>query len=164
MMMNNSLDSHRVSRVAGGVLGLLAALGLALTQSLILVPAAQAQGAIHWSPSVAKPVYTDWDGGDDEGGWGGGDWGGGDWGGGWGDDWAPGFNAWVYAPPMVVQAPPQRIQVQNLPLGPAPPSYWYYCSNPAGYYPQIATCPAGWAQVLAQPAPPPAPAVPPAKR
>ncbi len=163
-MMNDSFDSHRVGRSAGGVFGVLGTLALTLTLSLILTPAAQAQGPTHWSTSVAKPVYTDWDGGDDEGGWGGGDWGGGDWGGGWGDDWGPGFNAWVYAPPMVVQAPPQRIQVQNLPLGPAPPSYWYYCSNPAGYYPQIAACPAGWAQVLAQPAPPPAPPVPPAKR
>ncbi|MHB1666387.1 MAG: hypothetical protein ACYCUK_03065 [Thiomonas sp.] len=157
-MMDDSFFLHRIGRVAGGVFGLLAALALALTLSLILAPAAQAQGRMYWSTSVGTPMYADWDGGD----WGGGDWGDG-WDGGWGDDWGPGWNAWVYAPPLVVQAPPQRIQVQNLPLGPAPPSYWYYCSNPAGYYPQIATCPAGWAQVLAQPAPP-APTAPPAKR
>ncbi len=145
--MKDSVFSGRTWRVAGGLVAVLAALALA--------PTAQARGHVYWSIGVGMPVYG-------YGGYGGG-WGGG-WGGynAWGPGWGwndPGWNSWGYAPPVVVQAPPQRIEVQNLPLGPAPPSYWYYCSNPAGYYPQIATCPSGWAQVLAQPpAPGPKPA------
>ena len=97
---------------------------------------AQAHDRVRWRIGIGVPVYGY--------GWGG-----------WYGGWQPGWYgpAWAYAPPIVMQAPPQRVEVQNLPLGPAPPSYWYYCSNPAGYYPQIATCPGGWAQVLAQPAP-----------
>ena len=98
-----------------------------------LTPAAQARDHVHWSIGIGLPVY----------GYG--------WDGGWYGGWGPGWGGWSYAPPIVVQEPPQRIEYQNVPLGPAPPAYWYYCSNPAGYYPQIATCPGGWAQVLAQP-------------
>jgi tetratricopeptide (TPR) repeat protein len=29
--------------------------------------------------------------------------------------------------------------------------YWYYCNNPAGYYPYIKTCPNGWQQVPPKP-------------
>lgn len=109
---------------------------------------AQARDRVHWSIGIGVPVY----------GYG--------WDDGWYGGWQPGWYgpAWTYAPPIVMQAPPQRIEVQNLPLGPAPPSYWYYCSNPAGYYPQIATCPGGWAQVLAQPAPAAPSANPPVRR
>lgn len=113
---------------------------------------AQARDRVHWSIGIGVPVYGyGWDDSWDDGWYGG---------------WQPGWYgpAWTYAPPIVMQAPPQRIEVQNLPLGPAPPSYWYYCSNPAGYYPQIATCPGGWAQVLAQPAPAAPSANPPVRR
>jgi hypothetical protein len=27
-------------------------------------------------------------------------------------------------------------------------NYWYYCQNPAGYYPAVQTCPSGWLQVV----------------
>jgi len=27
-------------------------------------------------------------------------------------------------------------------------NYWYYCPNPAGYYPDVQTCPTGWLQVV----------------
>jgi hypothetical protein len=30
--------------------------------------------------------------------------------------------------------------------------YWYYCKNPEGYYPYVASCPGGWMRVV--PAPP----------
>jgi len=43
-------------------------------------------------------------------------------------------------------APPQRSQ------------YSYYCTNPAGYYPQIANCPTGWLTVVPNGAPRAAPA------
>jgi hypothetical protein len=44
-----------------------------------------------------------------------------------------------YAPP----APP--------PQGLAPPQYWYYCDNPAGYYPYVQTCPSQFRPVPATP-------------
>lgn len=110
-----------------------------------LAPAAQARSHVYWNIGIGVPVY----------GYG--------WDGGWYGGWGPGWGGWSYAPPIVVQEPPQRIEYQNVPLGPAPPAYWYYCSNPAGYYPQIATCPGGWAQVLAQPQAPEE-AAPPGKR
>jgi hypothetical protein len=42
--------------------------------------------------------------------------------------------------------PPQRSQ------------YSYYCTDPAGYYPQVATCPSGWLTVVPNAAPHAAPA------
>jgi len=38
---------------------------------------------------------------------------------------------------------------------PSRPEYSYYCPDPAGYYPQVATCPKGWLRVLPQNAPGP---------
>jgi hypothetical protein len=35
--------------------------------------------------------------------------------------------------------------------------YAYYCPNPAGYYPQVKTCAAGWLRVVPQGAPAPTP-------
>ncbi|MGZ5575376.1 MAG: hypothetical protein ACXWEV_00735 [Methylobacter sp.] len=28
------------------------------------------------------------------------------------------------------------------------PGYWYYCTNPAGYYPYIRQCSAAWQKVI----------------
>jgi|SRR5690242_67565 len=50
----------------------------------------------------------------------------------------------VYAPPPVVVAP-SPIVVQQ------PTQYWYYCDNPAGYYPYVPSCPTPWHQVTPQP-------------
>lgn len=36
--------------------------------------------------------------------------------------------------------------------GPAADGYWYYCSNPDGYYPYVRQCSNGWQQVPSQPA------------
>jgi hypothetical protein len=47
-----------------------------------------------------------------------------------------------YAPPPVVVTPPPTTYIER----PAE-SYWYYCQDPAGYYPQVAQCPGGWIQV-----------------
>ena len=38
----------------------------------------------------------------------------------------------------------------------APPNLWYYCTNPAGYYPYVQNCSVAWVKVV----PPPAPATP----
>ena len=43
----------------------------------------------------------------------------------------------------VVAAPPVYTQSQQ---------YWYYCQNPAGYYPSVPQCPTQWLQVSPQPA------------
>ena len=62
-----------------------------------------------------------------------------------------------YTPPLVVQVPqPPPPQPQAL------PPTWYYCDNPAGYYPYVPECPSGWKTVPATPAPStPAPTPPP---
>lgn len=45
-------------------------------------------------------------------------------------------------PPVYIER--ERSQPQG---GPLPEGYWYYCSNPAGYYPYVNQCPGGWQQV-----------------
>jgi len=56
------------------------------------------------------------------------------------------------APVMVEQAPPpaavQQTPPMPAPASPAAPQYWYYCTNPAGYYPTVPQCPGGWQKVL----------------
>lgn len=70
---------------------------------------------------------------------------------------------WYYAPPPVVYAPPPVVYAPP-PMAPAYISQsaqnWYYCDNPRGYYPYVASCATGWRDVPAQPntaAPPPHP-------
>jgi hypothetical protein len=41
---------------------------------------------------------------------------------------------------------------------PAPQQHWYYCQEPAGYYPHVAQCARGWQPVPVQPAQPAEPA------
>lgn len=87
--------------------------------------AAPAHGVVHWSIGIGigAPYYG----------------------------WSPGW--WGYPPPVVVAVPPPPpvVVVPAQPLAP-PVAYWYYCYNPAGYYPQVQTCPGGWTPVPAQPA------------
>lgn len=61
-----------------------------------------------------------------------------------------------YYPPRIVTVPvepPVYIErevpqsTQQLPAG-----YWYYCSDPKGYYPYVKECPSGWRRV--DPVPP----------
>ncbi len=67
---------------------------------------------------------------------------------------------WYYAPPPVVYAPPPVVYAPPpVVVAPPPqPAYvsqpapnWYYCDNPKGYYPYVATCNGAWRQVPAQP-------------
>lgn len=51
----------------------------------------------------------------------------------------------VYPYPPVYSAPPAP------PSGPPPAQYWYYCRDPAGYYPYVSQCPGGWQAVPAEP-------------
>ncbi len=63
---------------------------------------------------------------------------------------------WYFYPAAVYPYPdPYQPPVVNVP--PVAPQYWYYCSDPAGYYPYLSHCALGWQKV---PATPPAPAPP----
>jgi hypothetical protein len=53
-------------------------------------------------------------------------------------------------PPPVVVTPPPTDYVQRAPSTPVS-GYWYYCQDPAGYYPTVAACPHGWIQVAPHP-------------
>lgn len=60
-----------------------------------------------------------------------------------------------YYPPVTIapNSPPVYIQQTPPETQEYPPGYWYYCSNPQGYYPYIKECKTDWQQV--EPAPPP---------
>src|SRR5208282_2127795 len=52
----------------------------------------------------------------------------------------------TYVPPAIVlqQAPP-------VPTGLPPAQFWYYCDNPQGYYPYVASCNGPWRPVPVTP-------------
>lgn len=52
----------------------------------------------------------------------------------------------TYVPPAIVvqQAPP-------VPTGLPPAQFWYYCDNPQGYYPYVASCNGAWREVPVTP-------------
>ena len=56
----------------------------------------------------------------------------------------------TYVPPAIIvqQAPP-------VPTGLPPQQFWYYCDNPPGYYPYVASCSGAWREVPATPPNPP---------
>jgi len=51
-------------------------------------------------------------------------------------------------PVMNVQQVQQAPSAPPAPLPPAP-QFWYYCDNPAGYYPNVPTCSSGFHEVAA---------------
>lgn len=55
----------------------------------------------------------------------------------------------TYVPPAVIvqQAPP-------VPSGMPPAQAWYFCDDPKGYYPYVASCAVPWREVPATPPPP----------
>lgn len=59
-----------------------------------------------------------------------------------------------YTSTVIVTPSPPPVYIEKAPATetelPAP-SYWYYCSNPQGYYPYIKECPAGWQKVAPRP-------------
>lgn len=67
----------------------------------------------------------------------------------------------VYAPP-VVSSPPVVVYSGSSAMYPAPPApvvsyveptnrWWYYCAQPAGYYPHVSQCRSGWTKVAPLP-------------
>jgi hypothetical protein len=45
----------------------------------------------------------------------------------------------TYVPPAIVVEPPTPV-----PAGLPPAQFWYYCDNPRGYYPYVASCLGPW--------------------
>jgi hypothetical protein len=106
-------------------------------------------------PVVVGPAYPGWRAGY----WGAGYWGPGYWGPGyWGPRvvvTTPGLVApWPYAwggayavpyaaPPVVVTTPAPAPAVPDT-------SYWYYCTQPAGYHPYVQECSQPWMKVVPQ--------------
>ncbi|MDR3438047.1 hypothetical protein [Telmatospirillum sp.] len=112
------------------------------------------------APAIAHgPGGGGWHGGGD--GWHGGDRG--RWHGGWGVDvmmgwpgyydYAPYPYPYPYAYPTYVVPAPTTTIIQQAPVTiPAPAAqYYYYCDNPKGYYPYVATCQQAWRPVSATP-------------
>lgn len=92
-----------------------------------------------------RPVYPAWRAGY----WGPGYWGAGYWG-----PWPYAWGATVALPyavaPLVVNTQPAApVIVQAAPEAPAS-SYWYYCTEPAGYFPYVQQCSQPWMKVVPQ--------------
>ncbi|HEX8955849.1 MAG TPA: hypothetical protein VF798_06225 [Burkholderiaceae bacterium] len=102
------------------------------------------------------------------GGWGGGwsghpGWYGNHWHGGWYGGWGGvyidpwwGVGAYsypypYYSYPDVVVAPAAPVYVEPNAAAVSPSGSWYYCQDPAGYYPYVKSCNGAWQQVPAQP-------------
>ena len=69
----------------------------------------------------------------------------------WPYAWGAGV-AWPYAvtaPVVVNAAPAPQVIVQPAPEAPAS-SYWYYCTDPAGYFPYVPQCAQPWMKVVPQ--------------
>jgi hypothetical protein len=80
---------------------------------------------------------------------------------GYGPYWGPRYyhDPFYYSPPVVIQQAPttyiERTDVQpavpapapSAAPGPNPAGFWYYCRDPAGYYPSVQSCPSPWERV-----------------
>ena len=85
-------------------------------------------------------------------------------GGAWHHEWHNGRYGWWWAigpewyfyPEPIYPFPdpylPPGVMAQPVPPSGQPPAqYWYYCDNPPGYYPYVATCMTAWRPVPATP-------------
>lgn len=63
--------------------------------------------------------------------------------------------AWYFYPTAVYPYPdpylPPGVVVAPVPAPSSAPQYWYYCANPAGYYPYVPACRVAWQRVPASP-------------
>lgn len=57
----------------------------------------------------------------------------------------------IWAPPIYYAQP---VYVAPNPPGYIEQGYWYYCNDPAGYYPSVQSCPQGWQRVVPTSPPP----------
>jgi hypothetical protein len=120
----------------------------------LVVASIAAGAALISSPADARGGYH---GG---GGWHGGGWGCCSVGIGFYDPWWPGYypGYWgagypYYGTPSVTVVQ-QPVAAPQAPVQAAPQSY-YYCDNPAGYYPYVQSCSLAWRQVPVVPTAPP---------
>jgi len=76
----------------------------------------------------------------------------------WYDPWyAPRTVIIEREPPVYIQRPQTQPAPQPAPVAPAAPRVWYYCTDPAGYYPYVPNCNQPWVSVdPSTVAPPPA--------
>jgi hypothetical protein len=58
---------------------------------------------------------------------------------------------WYFYPAPIYPYPDPLVPAAAPPAPVAAPgvNYWYYCQNPAGYYPYVPACPAPWVPVPA---------------
>ena len=81
--------------------------------------------------------------------------------GGFYDPWWPGYYPGYWGPAYPYYADPPVTVIQQAPaaqapvMQAAPPATYYYCDNPAGYYPYIQKCLVPFRPVPAAPPPPP---------
>jgi hypothetical protein len=108
---------------------------------------------------ASAPAAAQRGGGHGGGGWHGGGWHGGGWG--WGigvgfyDPWWPGYYGpgpygyypYYGDPPVTVIQQPMAVAPQQAPA----PATYYYCDEPAGYYPYVQNCGKPWRPVPAVP-------------
>jgi hypothetical protein len=149
-MVNASSATEHGVRIR--YLGLAAILGAVLSLGLIRTVHAQD----HWHGEINRFHEHDYER------WRGGHWFHGVHGGRRGWYWVVG-GVWYYYPAPVYPYPdPYQppVVVVPPPANPAAPAYWYYCGNPAGYYPYVAQCRMAWQRVIPQ-TPVPAPPAPP---
>jgi hypothetical protein len=61
---------------------------------------------------------------------------------------------WYYYPTPVYPYPnPYQPPLVAVPSAPPTTQFWYYCRNPAGYYPYVPRCATNWRRVPASPPP-----------
>ena len=63
----------------------------------------------------------------------------------WNPYWYPPANPYYYSPAPVIVTPPTTYIQQE---APKQEHYWYYCTDPKGYYPYVKQCPPGWMKVV----------------
>jgi hypothetical protein len=69
---------------------------------------------------------------------------------GWPYAWGAAYAVPYAVAPWVVNATPApQVIVQPAPAAPAD-SYWYYCTQPAGYFPYVQNCSQPWMKVVPQ--------------
>ncbi|HTT07176.1 MAG TPA: hypothetical protein VMH34_00055 [Gammaproteobacteria bacterium] len=67
--------------------------------------------------------------------------------------YSPYYYSPYYYPPvsqMYDQEPPVYVQRNDTQAATPPANYWYYCSDPQGYYPYVQNCSVSWMQVVPQ--------------
>ncbi|HEX6945250.1 MAG TPA: hypothetical protein VF196_03585, partial [Casimicrobiaceae bacterium] len=74
---------------------------------------------------------------------------------GWGATWGwpyygyayPYAYAYPYTVPSTAWSLPEYVEQPNVLAAPAPADAWFYCTDPAGYYPYVTACNRPWMSV-----------------